>query len=330
VPDSGFSEEEVRAGTRVLSLFVSPLTARVLRAHVDGPKRLADIQATVGMAAESTVRATVSNLCEVGAIVKESVGNSSQAVETHLTEAGEEMVFVADVIDTWLTRAPGGPIPPDSEGAKTAVKALAGGWSSTLMRALASHPFTLTELSALIPEVSYPSLERRVNWMRMTGQIEPLEKEGRGTPYVVTDWLRHSIAPICAAGRCERRHVLGQSGPITSVEVETSFLLVLPLAPLPDHAAGTCMLAAQTDAANGEEEEVVPGLAGVMVEVEGGVARSCQPEVSPGPSTWAVGTPEAWFDLVICGRVEDIRIGGRRPQLALDLASGLHYALFGE
>ncbi|MBK5218514.1 MAG: winged helix-turn-helix transcriptional regulator [Thermoleophilia bacterium] len=325
--DAGFSEEEVRAGTRVLSLFVSPLTARVLRAHVDGPKRLADIQGAVGMAAESTVRATVSNLCEVGALAKEAVGNSSQAVETRLTEAGKEMVFVADVIDTWLSQAPNGPIPPDSEGAKTAVKALAGGWSSTLMRALASHPFTLTELSALIPSVTYPTLERRISWMKMTGQIEPAEREGRGTPYVVTEWLRHAIAPLCAAGRCERRHLMAESPPITHVEVETCFMLVAPIAPLPDHVDGSCMLAAQTDS---EGPEGVRGLAGVAVEFEQGQVRSCVPEVSATPATWAVGTPEAWFDAVIDGRIDNLRIGGERPQLALDLASGLHQALFAD
>jgi DNA-binding HxlR family transcriptional regulator len=327
VPDSGFSEEEVRAGTRVLSLFVSPLTARVLRAHLDGPRRLADVQGAVGMAAESTVRATVSNLCEVGAIVKEAAGRSTQAVETTLTEAGKEMVFVADIIDTWLSRAPGGPIPPDSEGAKTAVKALAGGWSSTLMRALASHPFTLTELSALIPEVSYPSLERRVTWMKMTGQIEPIEREGRGTPYTVTNWLRQAIAPLCAAGRCERRHLTASSPPITNIEVETSFLLVTPMAPLPDHLTGSCMLAAQTDPEGPEEGQ---GLAGVAVEFERGQVHSCVPQVSDSPSTWVVGTPEAWFDVVIDGCIDNLRIGGKRPQHALDLASGLHQALFAE
>lgn len=325
MPDSGFAGEEVRAGTRVLSLFVSPLTARVLRAHLDGPKRLADVQAAVGMVAESTVRATVSNLCEAGAIVKETVGSSSQAVETHLTEAGQEMVFVADVIDTWLSRAPHGPVPPDSEGAKTAVKALAGGWSSTLMRALASKPFTLAELSDLIPEVSYPSLERRMSWMKMTGQIEPSQRGGRGRPYVVTDWLRQAVAPLSAAGRCERRHMMAASPPITSVEVETCFLLVTPIAPLPAHTSGECMLAARTDP---HGPEAGRGMAGVAVDLHQGRVVSCRPEITAAPSTWAVGTPESWFDVVIEGRIERLRIGGRRPQLALDLASGLHQALF--
>ncbi len=324
MPD-GFSEEEVRAGSRVLSLFVSPLTARVLRAHEAGAERLSDVQQVTGWPAESTVRASISNLCEIGALVKEPAPGS-QGVSTRLSPAGEEMLFVADAVDAWLARSPQGPIPADSEGAKVAVKALAGGWSSTLMRNLASHPFTLTELSALIPDVTYPTLERRVAWMRMTGQIEPAEREGRGTPYVVTDWLRQSIGPLCAAGRCERRHMIGITPPVTNIEVETSFLLVLPLVLAPEHASGTCMLAAQTDPQAFAGGDSV--LAGVTVELERGRLRSCLPEVVAAPSTWAVGTPEAWFDVVIDGRLEQIRIGGERPQLALDLATGLHQALF--
>lgn len=326
MPD-GFSEEEIRAGSRVLSLFVSPLTARVLRAHLAGPKRLAEVQEAAGLAAESTIRASISNLCEVGALVRETEAGS-QGVFTELSAAGEEMLFLADVVDAWLARAPAGPIAPDSEAAKVAVKALAGGWSSTLMRNLASHPFTLTELSALIPEITYPTLERRVAWMRMTGQIEPTEREGRGTPYVVTDWLRQAVAPLCIAGRCERRHSIGESGPITSIEVETSFLLAMPMTPLPEHASGACMLAVHTDPV--EDGPGEPPLAGAKVEVEQGIVTSCVPGVEQSPPTWAVGAAEAWLDVVIDGRIDGIRIGGRRPQLAMDLVTGLHQAFFAD
>ena len=323
---TAFNEGEIRAGSRVLSVFENPLNARILRAHADGPQRLAELQEKIGLSAQTTVRAAVSNLRGLGALTKQTVGNSPHAVATTLSPVGEEMLFVADEVDAWLALSPDGPIAADSEEAKGAVKALAAGWSSTLMRALANGPFTLTELASLIPEISYPALERRVSWMRASGQIEPVEKEGRGTPYVVTDWLRHSIAPLCAAGRCERRHMDGESGPITAIEVETSFLLSTPLAPLPPHATGTCMLAAQTDPTEPDDED--PGLAGVTVEVQGGQVRSCAPEISAEPSTWAVGTPETWLDVVIEGRIEDLRIGGINPQLALDLVSGMHFALF--
>ncbi len=302
------------------------MNTRILRAHADGPQRLADLQEKVGWSAQTTVRVATANLCELGALAKEKVSTSPYAVATVLTPAGEEMLLVADEVETWLSLCPDGPIPPDGEQAKGAVKALSGGWSSTLMRALANRSFTLTELSSLIPDISYPSLERRISWMRATGQIETVEREGRGTPYIVTDWLRHSIAPLCLAGRCERRHLLADSGPITKVEVEASFMLALPLAPLPPYARGACMLAVQTDPIEPDEEN--PGLAGVTVEVKRGEVVACAPKISEQPPTWAVGAPETWLDVVIDGRIEDLRIGGANPQLALDLVTGIHNALF--
>jgi DNA-binding HxlR family transcriptional regulator len=245
---------------------------------------------------------------------------------TELTPAGRDMLFVADEVEAWLALCPDGPIAPEGEEARGAIKALAGGWSSTLMRALANRSFTLTELAELIPDISYATLERRFTWMRMSGQIEPVEKKGRGTPYVVTDWLRHAIAPLSAAGRCERRHLGDQSGPITDVEVEASFLLATPLVPLSEQAAGVCMLATQTDPTEPDDQN--PGLAGVTVEVTGGEVRSCAPRISEQPRTWAVGTPETWLDVVIDGRIENLRIGGINPELALELVSGIHFALF--
>jgi DNA-binding HxlR family transcriptional regulator len=238
------------------------------------------------------------------------------------------MIFVADVVERWLAFSPTGPIPPDSDAAKGAVKALSGGWSSTLMRALANRPFTLTELDRLIPDISYPSLERRLVSMRAAGQIEPLEAEGRGTPYVVTEWLRRSIAPLCAAGRCERRHLDADTALITDVEVEAAFMLAMPLASMPPNATGTCMLAVQTGP-NGCNDSG-HDLSGVTVELEHGEVASCTPTVDQSPPTWALGTAEDWLDVVIDGDLAALRLGGARPELALSMVNGLHVALFGE
>jgi DNA-binding HxlR family transcriptional regulator len=319
-------EGEIRAGSRVLAVFENPLNTRVLRAHADGPQRLAELQERVGWSAQTTVRAAISNLQEVGALTKQAVGDSPYAVATTLTAAGEEMLSVADEVEAWLARCPDGPVLPESEEAKGPVKALAGGWSSSLIRGLANRPITLSQLNDQIPDVSYPSLERRIAWMRSTGQIKPVEGKGRGTPYVVTDWLRYAIAPLSVAGRCERRHMEGESGPITDVEVEASFLLTLPLVPLRENARGVCTLAVQTDPVEPDAEE--PSLAGVSVEVRRGQILSCAPMISEQPSTWAAGTAETWLDAIIDGRIEDLRIGGTNAQLALDLILGLHFALF--
>lgn len=327
MPGVGGPGDEVRAGSRVLAVFENPLNTRILRAHADGPQRLGGLQERVGWSAQTTVRAALAGLIEIGALEKRVVASAPYAVATELTDAGEEMLFVADVLDVWLARCPEGPIAPDSEGAKVAVKALAGGWGSALMRALVGGTFTLTELHSLMPHLSYPALERRISWMRSTGQIQPVEKEGRGTPYVVTDWLRRSTAPLSAAGRCERRHMGSQGSSITTIEVETAFLLAMPLGPLPSDAGGHCMLAVKTDPPHKDSDD--SRLAGVMVEVASGRLVSAKSELAGvTPTTWAVGVADIWLDAVIDGHFEDLRIGGANPQLAVDLINGIHYALF--
>jgi DNA-binding HxlR family transcriptional regulator len=317
--DAGF-----RAGGRVLSVLKNPLNTKVLRAHESGPRRLVEIREEVGWAAASTLRAAVSSLREVGALVRP--GDDSGAA-TALSPAGQEMLRVADAVEAWLALCPKGPIAPDGEGAKMALKALEGGWDSTLMRALAAGPLTLNQLSEAIPQVSYPSLERRIAWMRGTGQVEQLEKNGKGTPYAGTDWLRQAVAPICVAGRCERRHMDRRSSRASSIEVETAFLLAIPLVALHRGATGNCALAVQIVGIDGALGR--PSIAGVEVEVERGRVISCTPTIAFAPRTWAVGTSTSWLDAVIDGRTDGLKVGGADPQLALDLACGVNLALFG-
>ena len=328
-PDAiALTNGEVRAGSHVLSLFANPLTARILRAHTNGPLRLSALHEQIGWSPHTTLRAAVTNLCKVGALEKGPNGDSRPSAATALTPAGEEMIVVADTVERWLGASPAGPISPNSDEAKGAIKALAGGWNSTLMRALANQPFTLTGLDKMIPEVSYPSLERRLARMRATGQIEAVEARDRGTPYVVTEWSRRAIAPLCVAGRCERRHLPHATAPITDVEVEASFMLTLPLAHLPPSASGVCMLAVQTG--GDESQEQGRNLAGVTVEVRRGEVVSCATQIHQSPPTWALGAAETWLDVVIDGRLEQLRFGGARPQLAADLVHGIHFALFSE
>jgi DNA-binding HxlR family transcriptional regulator len=325
---SASSNGEVRAGSRILSLFASPLTARILRAHLDGPLRLSALHEQISWTPHTTLRAAVNKLCEVDGLKRGPAEDGSSTARTELTPVGEEMTAVADALERWLASCPRGPISPSGDEAKGAIKALAGGWNSTLMRALASRPFTLTGLDKVIPDISYPSLERRLASMRAIGQIEAVEAADRGTPYTVTEWSRRAIAPLAVAGRCERRHLPHATAPITDVEIEASFMLVLPLAPLPENANGVCMLAVQTG--NDDAQEQGQDLAGVTVSVKGGKVVASATEMKERPSTWALGTAETWLDVVIDGCLDELRFGGARPQLAVDIVNGLHFALFGE
>lgn len=313
-----------RAGARVISLFANPLNTRILRAHAEGPRRLAQLREEVGWAAEATVRSAVNGLLKCGALLKRSEeGGTRRAVVTYLSPAGEEMLAVADDLEAWLSACPQGPIAIEDDNAKVAVRALADGWSSALMRELAATPLALTELATRIADLSYPSLERRVNWMRRTGQLAPVEHRGRGVPLAPTDWLRRSLAPLCRAGRCELRHLPG-SPPVTAVEVEAAFLLALPLVRLDEAMSGSCLLAVLVDGEGGGKRPLV----GVEVEVEGGEISAGPAERPSEPKNWALGSTEPWLDAVLDGGTDGLRIGGADPDLAAALVRGLHESVF--
>ncbi len=325
----GADKGEFRAGSHVLRIVGNPVNTRVLRAHAEQPRQVAKLHAEIGWAAQTTLRASVSALSEAGALVRETSGDTVYASRSRITPAGEELLLVADVLEKWLAGAPNGPLAPDSEEAKGAIKALAGGWGSTLMRVLAAQPYSLAEIDSLIPQVAYPSLERRLAKMRATRQVTPAPGPGRGTPYAVTDWLRRAIAPLCVAGRCEHRHMRDVTVPISAIEVEAAFLLALPLAPLPPTLNGNCMLAVQTEkGAAGRSPS--DRLSGVIVEVQRGEIVCCAAQVDERPRTWALGTPESWLEAVIEGRLEKLRFGGAKPRLTAALVHGLHVALFDE
>ena len=312
---------ERRAGSRVLSVFESPLNTKVLRAHADGAKRLAELQEKIGWSAPSTLRSAVGHLCEIGALTRRHLADSSYGVATGLSPFGEEMLLVADEIDAWLALCPTGAIPPGGEAAKVAVKALAGGWNSSLIQALAGAPHTLAELSELIPDLSYPALERRLSWMRSTGQIAPAQHEGRGTPY------RHRLAaagggPDRHGGRCERRH-LGEASPPGHQRRGRGRLSpggAARSAAALSSRAPACLQPRPTRSTGRPDRR----LAGV--DRRGRAGRGRRPADAaigtrrPGRSA----TPDTWLDAVIDGKIGGLRIGGSNPQLALDLVAGLH------
>jgi DNA-binding HxlR family transcriptional regulator len=322
-PDSSPSPAGVRAGGTVLSLLAGPLCGPILRAHLDGPLRLPDLRERIGGAAQTTLRGQVGNLRAIGALERHVRSGMPYTVENELTDAGRGILGVAEVVEGWLSRAPQGPILFGSEPAKGAIRSLVGGWGSTVLRALAAHPLSLTELSGAIPEISYPSLERRLSAMRASRQVEVMQNEsGKSRPYAVTDWTRQAVGPLVAAGRCECAHI-AEGDPLTKVDIEAAFLLAVPLVLLPMSSSGSCQLL--VNAAEGEEP--AQHATGVRVDLERGEVTSCVSDLEQDPSTWANGSVEAWAEAIIDRRFDSLRIGGSEQDLVRSLVEGLHVSI---
>lgn len=324
--DSKSPPARVRAGGTVLSLIAGPLSVPILRAHLDGPLRLPDLRERIGGAAQTTLRGQVGNLRGIGALERKVLGGMPYTVENRLTDTGRGVLAVAEMVEAWLTRAPQGPIALGSESAKGAIKALIGGWGSTMLRALAARPLSLTELDSVITDLSYPSLERRLSAMRAARQVEAQPNGGRGAkPFAVTDWTRQAVAPLIAAGRCECVHMPGSAEPLGRIDIEAAFLLAVPLVDLHLRRDGSCLLAVDTGTAKGEESR--SRIAGVHVEVEQGAVVSCVSRLEQDPGTWTLGTVESWVETILEGKSDRLRIGGENPALAKAVIADLHSAL---
>lgn len=323
--DSTTPPAKVGAGGTVLMLIAGPLSVPILRAHLDGPLRLPDLRERIGGAAQTTLRGQVGNLRGIGALERHARGGMPYTVENELTEVGKEVLAVAEVVESWLTQAPQGSIPLGSEPAKGAIRALVGGWGSTVLRALAARPLSLTELSSVIGDHSYPALERRLSAMRAARQVELKPDATRSAkPYDVTMWTRQAVAPLVAAGRCECRHLAETTDPLTRIDIEAAFLLSVPLVDLEVTRSGSCLLAVDT----GETGSGEPGdrLAGVHVEIDEGAVTSCSSRLAQNPSTWALGSIDAWVEAILDGRLDRLRLGGEDPKLADDVIAGMRRA----
>jgi len=324
--DGTLSPTRVRAGGTVLSLIAGPLSTPILRAHLDGPLRLPDLRECIGGAAQTTLRGQVSNLRGIGALERHARGGMPYTVENEITDTGRGVLSVARTVEAWLQRAPQGTILLGSEPAKGALRALIGGWGSAMLRALAARPLSLTELSSVIADHSYPALERRLSAMRAARQVAPLPDDRRGTkPYGVTDWTRQAVGPLVAAGRCECEHLAGKTEPLTRIDIEAAFLLAVPLVDIDVTRSGSCLLAVDPGGpGHGEGGE---RLAGVHVEVNEGAVVGCSSRLVQDPSSWALGSVGAWVEAILDGRLDRLRLGGSDTRLARELIERLHASL---
>ena len=196
-----------RSGATALELLAVPLNAQLLRRLEQGPVSLIELRRDAGFPPQSTTRTYLRTLEGVEVIERARAPQSNGPTLYSLTGSGHALMTVAASLQTWLAASPQGPIELETPAAKSAIKALVDGWSSSIARELAAQTLSLTELAKSIPKLSYPALEHRLTAMRLVELIEPQKKSGRSTPYRPTDWLRCAIGSLSAASEWEREHL---------------------------------------------------------------------------------------------------------------------------
>lgn len=280
-----------------------------------------DLRHAAGGPSQSTLRLRLRELTELGVLIRGRQEGFPRALDYELAEPGHDLLAVMRVVREWLRQSSSRPIEIGTPAAKGMIKSLIEGWTSTVIRALAAKPLTLTELDRLISGLNYPSLERRLGTMNHCGQVEPLASRGRGTPYTVTRWLRHGVAPLAAAARWERRHAAETTAPVARLDVEAGFLLIVPLVTLPPEFSGECRLAVETGGAGGRR------MAGIKVKIDHGRVASRVTDLEGHADAWASGSVSDWLRALIEHDRAGLEIGGDCA-LAGELVDALHGMLF--
>lgn len=316
------SGKKARSGAKTLALLGSQRNFLILSSLTDCRRRQAELRHAAGFPAQTTLRADLGRLEDIGAIDKHRQSDFPGTYEYELTKAGRELLFVTKALERWLARAPDIPLGIGGNAARAAIKALVDGWSTSMLRAIAARPLSLTELDQLIHDLSYPSLERRFNALRLAGLIKALPPNGRGTPYTATRWARQAVAPLIAAARWEQRFASDQTAGFGRLDAEAALLLAMPLVRVPVELSGSCRIAVEI-ASSGKRR-----LAGVIVEVGSGKVRPYTVRLNGHPDAWVTGSTATWMAAAIEGDVDGLELGGD-GSLARYLLEGFSAALFG-
>jgi DNA-binding HxlR family transcriptional regulator len=282
----------VRAGELGLRLLSAPANVRVLEK----------------LEAGATVPKAGGDLAELD-LVEVSDGSSALA----LTRSGIGLLSVAKILANWLSLSPRGERGLGQAAAQRAVRALLGGWGPGIMRALAARSFSNVELQRLLPSLGQASLEARVQAMLRAGLVEVEAGEDGADRLAVTDWLRYAVGPLAASARWERQHLPAETTPVTAVDVESVFLLIVPLMRPARPVSGTCRMAVELPSAAAESE-----IAGMVVDVRDGVVDSYTSRLSEDVSARVEGSSRAWLRAAIDGKDDRLQLSGD-----LDLARTL-------
>lgn len=318
--------DRVGAGSSAMGVFAHSLNGKVLRAHANGALRTGDLEEMLPWAPQTSLRLAVSDMRKLGTLIKVEPADGARGAANELTASGDELLPIGISLESWLLRCPTGPLALAGDGGPSAVKALIGGWDSTIVRELSERPLTHTELCLEIPAHSYPAIGRRLRKLRAARLVLAMTLREDGIPYDVSDWLRHGVAPLSVAGRWERSHMVLPTSANARLDVEATFFLAMPLLALARGTTGVCTLAVLTSADGGAESE--RQVAGVTIGMKNGIVVSCVPSDDSEPATWALGTPDAWLEAVIEGRTDGLRLEGKNPGLPLQIIREMHKVLF--
>ncbi|MEZ5076459.1 MAG: winged helix-turn-helix domain-containing protein [Solirubrobacterales bacterium] len=313
----------MRAGGSALSLLATPFSTRILLALAEGPRPSERLREAVGSPPAPTMRSHLQALTRRGLLRRSERGDAKGTVTYDLAGSGQDLLQVGEALAAWLAAGPAGPLELGSEVAAAAIRALVEAWAVNLVRIVASQPCSVDELAKLIQELDRAALQRRLATLLQLGLLEETAFEDHSSPrHAPTAWLRRSVGPLAAGASWERRHLPTATTPIDRYDVETAFLLTVPLLHLRAERSGRCRLAVELPDGAGEATPV-----GVLVDVSEGEVARCATRLAGAAQAWVAGSPRAWLLAVIEGDLSGLQLAGEED-LATDIVWAIHAELF--
>lgn len=236
--------ESVPIGVTALSVLADPLNFAILQRLKGGAltaaKLLADLPAS-----RATRFKRLRDLEGLGLIAREKRSGWPPPTYCRLSAAGGGLLSVAKRFEAWLGQGREGGCRDEIERVM-ALKALASGIASTLLRWLGEGPRSATELEALTPsEVSHHDVQRTLRALSEAGLAEPSPRRvGRRLPYALTAMGHKAAVPLIAMLQWEGEHLLegALDADQEALVAETLIYLAAPLVSTPPRANGFCSI----------------------------------------------------------------------------------------
>ncbi len=239
-----------------------------------------------------------------------------------ITPTGLARLPVADSIELWLLKAPGGPLPYEDRRAYEAITLLSQAWGRGFAHRLALGPATASEL---LEAGSMPRRKGRrlLKELQRLGLTEAAPDAGDGDTFAPTEWLRRGVAPILRGAQVEHHDPEEEAEPFDALDFEAATLLAAPLAAHEQGRSGRCRLVARIGDGGQRESS------GVTVEVEDGAVIACERGLDPVAPGESSGLVTAWFRALSEQRPSRLQYDGDR-ELARELVTAIAWALFDE
>lgn len=301
-------------GEGFLRLLADERTLALLRALNDGALERAELGRRLGVP-ERTLDHRLEALAEMGIAVRRPSARDQRRVECALTEAGGELLQVAEETQAALLRAPAS----RRASISLLLKLIADRVNRLILRALLGGPQPFRELLRLVPELTRGTLQRHLEELVAGGLARALPGErGGARRYELTEFVA-LLARVAVLAACWRLRWTPRSVPRMAGDLAGLVRVVASRVRLPPGVRGTCLLHVQPP----------PGVEGwpdVELSLAGGRISVLAFDPARAPDARAQAPPLAWCEAQLSGESSGIEIEGERA-LAEALLAALAAAL---